>query len=312
MHAYSAPLKVLGRGSFGEALLVTRLRDRTNVVVKRILPGEPQLSAAAARPDDPAARSDREEALLEVRVLRSLSHRHVVAYFDSFFERGALHIVLEYADGGDLAALLEARARRRTRRALPERKAADLLAQAASALAYVHGRGILHRDLKAANIFLTRGGRRLMLGDFGIARVLARSTELASTCIGTPFYMSPELCEDRRYGAPSDMWALGCVLYEMATLRHAFDAASLNGLASKIMRGKLAARGRLPSVAAAPTAPCRLTPCPSSCSLASFRRLLLPAALDLQQAALCAGQGDAGAEARGASLAARHPAEALH
>jgi non-specific serine/threonine protein kinase/NIMA (never in mitosis gene a)-related kinase len=111
----------------------------------------------------------------------------------------------------------------------------DWLVQMALALLYLHERKILHRDLKTQNIFLRNG--KIRLGDFGIAKVLDSTKDFANTCIGTPYYMSPELFKNKPYSYKSDVWALGCVLYEMCNLRHAFDAQSINGLAVKILRG---------------------------------------------------------------------------
>lgn len=80
----------------------------------------------------------------------------------------------------------------------------------------LHSKNILHRDLKSANIFLTKN-YSLKIGDFGISKVLERSS--AITCIGTPLYLSPEVCNNQPYGLSSDMWALGCIIYEMCALR---------------------------------------------------------------------------------------------
>lgn len=96
---------------------------------------------------------------------------------------------------------------------------------------------MLHRDLKSQNIFLKEGAAKI--GDFGIARVLNSPLEMAQTVIGTPYYMSPEIMRSKPYDFKSDIWALGCILYEMATLKHAFDAQDMNGLVMKILRGKL-------------------------------------------------------------------------
>ena len=80
----------------------------------------------------------------------------------------------------------------------------------------MHSKNVLHRDLKSANIFLTKN-LSLKIGDFGISKVLEGSS--AITCIGTPLYLSPEVCNNKPYGLSSDLWALGCILYEMCTLR---------------------------------------------------------------------------------------------
>ena len=80
---------------------------------------------------------------------------------------------------------------------------------------------------------------QLKLGDFGIARSLDGTTDMAKTCIGTPYYLSPEICEGKPYNARSDVWSLGCVLYEMITLRHAFEAANMRSLVMKIIRGQV-------------------------------------------------------------------------
>ena len=102
-------------------------------------------------------------------------------------------------------------------------------------LNYLHERRILHRDLKPQNIFLKAG--RVRLGDFGIAKVLDSTKDFANTLIGTPYFMSPELFKNKPYSYESDIWALGCILYEMWNLKHAFDAQSINGLALKILKG---------------------------------------------------------------------------
>ncbi len=93
------------------------------------------------------------------------------------------------------------------------------------------------RDIKSQNIFLTSGQRVVKLGDFGIARILAGTHDYARTCVGTPYYLSPEVWENRPYDSKSDLWALGCVLYEMATLKHAFEAGCMRSLVLKIIRG---------------------------------------------------------------------------
>lgn len=104
------------------------------------------------------------------------------------------------------------------------------------AIKHIHDRKILHRDLKTQNIFMTQTNQ-IKIGDFGIARVLQHTYDCAQTAIGTPYYLSPEICQEKPYNQKSDIWSLGCILYEMVTLRHAFDANSMKGLVLKILRG---------------------------------------------------------------------------
>ncbi|KAG2432825.1 hypothetical protein HXX76_008559 [Chlamydomonas incerta] len=112
----------------------------------------------------------------------------------------------------------------------------NMFVQIASAISYIHSKRVLHRDLKTQNIFIAKGGI-IKLGDFGISKVLERTDSFATTVTGTPYYMAPEICTNQPYTYKSDIWSLGCVLYEMCTLRHAFAADSLLSLVYQIVRG---------------------------------------------------------------------------
>ena len=104
-------------------------------------------------------------------------------------------------------------------------------------LEYIHGRKVLHRDIKVSNIFLT-GNNTVKLGDFGISKVLDATYDQAQTVVGTPYYMSPEVCENKPYTQKSDVWSLGCVLYELCALDRPFIAENLLGLVYKIVSEK--------------------------------------------------------------------------
>ena len=162
----------LGAGAFGRALLCRDKATKEVVVIKEI------------RCADKAARA---EARREAELLRKHSHPNVCRYIASFAdnERQRFYIVLEHCDGGDLS---QAIARRRSeRRPYPEAQAAALFVMVCLALRHVHARRIVHRDVKAANVFLTRRGVA-KLGDFGVSRQLDASVALASTRVGTPYY----------------------------------------------------------------------------------------------------------------------------
>jgi serine/threonine protein kinase len=183
------------------------------------------------------ANKEREAAKAEVELLRRLHHPNIVRYIDSFLSKNheSLCIVMEYCDGGDLASQIKSSFTKR--KLFSEDKILHWFVQIALGVHYMHTMNVLHRDLKTQNVFLLGNGR-LVLGDLGISKVLEGTMDFAQTCIGTPYYMSPEIFKNKPYSYKSDVWALGCILYEMTTLNHAFDSTSLNGLAQKIIKGK--------------------------------------------------------------------------
>ncbi|XP_071395125.1 serine/threonine-protein kinase Nek1 [Centroberyx affinis] len=212
-------VKKIGEGSFGKAILVKSKEDGHQYVIKEI--GISRMS-----------NKERQESRKEVAVLANMSHPNIVQYRESFEEGGCLYIVMDYCEGGDLFKKINSQ----KGLLFPETQILDWFVQICLALKHVHDRKILHRDIKSQNIFLTKDGT-IQLGDFGIARVLNSTVELARTCIGTPYYLSPEICENKPYNNKSDIWALGCVLYEMCTLKHAFEAGNMKNLVLKIIRG---------------------------------------------------------------------------
>ena len=92
-------------------------------------------------------------------------------------------------------------------------------------LLYLHTNKVLHRDIKTINVFLTKDNQ-VKIGDLGVAKVLNQTANMAFTVVGTPYYLSPELCQERPYNHKSDIWSLGCVLYELCTFKHPFEATS--------------------------------------------------------------------------------------
>lgn len=212
-------IRLLGEGSYGKAILSKRKHDNKYVVIKEIRMAN-------------LSKDDRDAALNEANLLSSLNHPYIIKYEESFQERGCFYIVMEYANGGDLAAKI-----RDKRSYFTENEVLHTFIQIALAIKYIHDRKILHRDLKAQNIFLMKDGT-VKLGDFGIARVLENTFQLCHTRIGTPYYLSPEICEGKTYNSKTDIWSLGCILYELCTLRHAFNAQNMAALAVQIIRGK--------------------------------------------------------------------------
>jgi len=214
-------IKVIGKGNFGHAILAINVKDRKNYILKLI---------DVSKMD----RKQKEEALNEVHVLKVMKHPYIVTYRESFMEKKYLCIVMDYADGGDMYSKIAKQ--KQNGQGFSEEQVLDWFVQICMGIKHVHDKKILHRDLKTQNIFLTKLGE-IKIGDFGIARLLQHTYDCAETAIGTPYYLSPEICQEKPYNQKSDIWSMGCILYEMLTLQHAFDANSMKGLVYKILRG---------------------------------------------------------------------------
>nr|XP_048713726.1 glycosyltransferase 8 domain-containing protein 1 isoform X10 [Caretta caretta] len=215
-------LRAVGKGSYGEVSLVRHRQDNRQYVIKKL-----NLKHASSR--------ERKAAEQEAQLLSQLKHPNIVTYRESWEgEDGLLYIVMGFCEGGDLYHKLK----EQRGKPLPENQVVEWFVQIAMALQYLHEKHILHRDLKTQNVFLTRTNI-IKVGDLGIARVLENQYDMASTLIGTPYYMSPELFSNKPYNYKSDVWALGCCVYEMATLKHAFNAKDMNSLVYRIIEGKL-------------------------------------------------------------------------
>ena len=172
---------------------------------------------------------------LEAQILSSINSPYVVRYYDSFEEKNFLNIIMEYCNGGDLAKFIEEKQSKNEK--LKEDLIWNLFIKMILGLAAIHKLKILHRDLKTLNIFLTKD-LDIKIGDLGVAKILSHSRSFAKTLIGTPYYLSPELCEEKPYNYKSDIWALGCILYELCTFEHPFNAKSQGGLILKILESE--------------------------------------------------------------------------
>ena len=195
--------KVIGKGSYGQAVVVKRKADGALLVVKEV-----RLQGLKME--------ERREARAECELLSRLRHPNIVQYVEHFEQRQVLYIAMEFAEKGDLDGMLKRFQKQHgyTGKGLAQDQALHYFAQICMAMRYLHEKKILHRDIKCANIFLT-ASNVVKIGDFGISTILRNTFALARTVCGTPYYFSPELCQNRPYNNKSDVWAIGCVLYQV-------------------------------------------------------------------------------------------------
>uniref|UniRef100_A0A3Q2YVF5 Serine/threonine-protein kinase Nek4 n=1 Tax=Hippocampus comes TaxID=109280 RepID=A0A3Q2YVF5_HIPCM len=171
-------IRVVGKGSYGEVNLVKHKTDRKQYVIKKL-----NLTTSSKR--------ERRAAEQEAQLLSQLRHPNIVTYRESWEGTDLqLYIVMGFCEGGDLYHRLK----QQKGELLPERPGVTFSVH----FQYLHERNILHRDLKTQNIFLTKTNI-IKVGDLGIARVLENQNDMASTLIGTPYYMSPELFSNKPY-----------------------------------------------------------------------------------------------------------------
>jgi len=214
-------LETLGKGAYGIVYKVQKKGTSDIYVIKQI-----SLEGLTEK--------EKEEVKQEAFILSSIKSDFVVKYYDSFLEDDNINIVMEYCDGGDLSEfILE---KKNIGVLLEEKIIWKLFLKITIGLADIHKMKILHRDLKTLNIFL-KHGLEVKIGDLGVAKVLLKNS-FAQTVIGTPYYLSPEICQEKPYNDKSDVWALGCILYELCTFKHPFEASHQGGLIMKILNNK--------------------------------------------------------------------------
>ena len=212
-------LKLLGQGAFGKCYLSESPQDGSKYVIKQInIEG--------------MSEEEKSQAYNEARVMQVFDHPNIICFREIHTANGKLNIVMDYADGGDL----DNKIKNQKGKFFPEKQILDWFVQMCLAMKHVHDRKVLHRDLKAQNVFLMQSGV-VKLGDFGIAKVLSSTAEKAKTVVGTPYYLSPEIIENKPYNFKSDVWSMGVLLYQLCTLKPPFDASSIHFLALKIVRG---------------------------------------------------------------------------
>ena len=213
--------RVLGKGVFGSVLIVKRKEDNEIYAMKRVKIGG-------------LTKKELENSFNEVRLLASLNHKNVIGYREAFYDQKSktLNIVMEYADDGDLSTKIKQYIKRHMY--FDEKTLWSTLIQILEGLKYLHKSYIIHRDLKSANIFLTKKGE-VKIGDLNVSKIIGKSMAITQT--GTPYYASPEIWNDHPYDYKCDIWSAGCIIYEMAALKMPFRGTSMQMLYNKVMKG---------------------------------------------------------------------------
>lgn len=217
-------MKTIGKGKFAVVYRAQKIGEDQVVALKRISV-------------DMMNEKARDKCLKEVKLLQNLDHPNIIRYMDSFITENDLIIVYEWAAAGDLKRQLRKAQEKGV--GFEERVIWKYFSQICLAIQHMHEKRTMHRDLKPANIFLTLDGT-IKVGDLGLSRELSEHTIQAHSKVGTPLYMSPEVLKGGGYDFKSDIWSLGCLLYELAMLKSPFKAEGLNlySLFQKISNGE--------------------------------------------------------------------------
>ena len=218
----------IGHGNFGKIYKIMRKSDKKILIWKELDYSE-------------MTEKEKECIVTEVNILRELNHPNIVKYYERIIDakNSKIYIIMEYCENGDISQLISKC--KNSGEYLSEETIWKIFIQVLKAVHAIHNHKdgiILHRDIKPSNIFLDKNNN-IKLGDFGLSRILSPENKFATSHVGTPYYMSPEQIEEKNYNEKSDIWSLGCLLYEMATFRPPFQAKNQIMLALRIKEGKI-------------------------------------------------------------------------
>ena len=215
-------LKQIGTGAFSTVSLVKSKKDNLIYALKRV-----ELTKMMP--------NEKDNSLNEIRLLASVNHKNVISYKESFYEEetNTLNLVLEYADAGDLQTKITQH--KNAQKYFSEKTIWSIFIQMVQGIKALHDKNIIHRDLKSANIFLMKNGV-CKLGDLNVSK--EAKTGLLKTQTGTPYFASPEVWSGKPYGVKSDIWSLGCILYQMTTLKMPFQGNNFKEVYNNVLKCK--------------------------------------------------------------------------
>lgn len=214
-------LSKIGKGSFGNVYKVRRRKDGQIYAMKKV-----NITTLSQK--------EINNALNEIRIIASIKSPYIISYKESFYsyEANSLYMITEYFDDGDLEKKIKCFSK--SNLSFSEAEIWNLFSQIVKGVKSLHDNKIMHRDLKSANVFLMKNNR-CKIGDMNVSKL--NKEGIANTRTGTPYYASPEIWKEMSYGFKSDIWALGCVLYEMCMLTPPFTGKTVEEVFSKICKG---------------------------------------------------------------------------
>ena len=217
-------LKQIGTGAFSTVSLVKSKKDNMIYALKRV-----ELNKMMP--------NEKDNSLNEIRLLSLVNHVNIISYKESFYEEdtNTLNLILEYADAGDLQSKISAH--KNVQKYFNEKTIWSIFIQMVQGIKVLHDKNIIHRDLKSANIFLMKNGV-CKLGDLNVSK--EAKSGLLKTQTGTPYFASPEVWNGKPYGIKSDIWSLGCILYQMTTLKMPFQGNNFKEVYNNVLKCKYA------------------------------------------------------------------------
>ena len=214
-------IKKIGQGSFGSVFKVMNINNNKYFALKQIIL-------------DGKENEEIEQIKIEANILLLLNSDHIVKYYDSFIEENTFNIIMELCEGLDLSKLLNEH--KIKNQPLDLKTIYGIIKDLCLGLKEIHSKNLIHRDLKPENIFLDKNNK-IKIADFGISAIL-NNTRYAKSFVGTTCYMAPEIVKGEKYNNKVDIWALGCIIYELCTLNRCFDAQNIYELINIIINGE--------------------------------------------------------------------------
>ena len=214
-------IEIIGQGMYGKVYKSLNIKENKYYAIKSLNFKD-------------ISEKERQNIEREVNLLKELKHQNIVLYKDSFIDKdNYFNIVITFCEGGDLYKKLF----KESNKHFDENTIIKWIIQLLLGLSYIHDKQIVHRDIKTKNIFI-QSGNFLRIGDFGIAKFF-NQTQTMNKIVGTPLYMAPECFkQNNKYSYKSDIWSLGCCIFEMCNLKHAFQGNFFPAVSVKISEGK--------------------------------------------------------------------------